>query len=289
MSFAARFSIRASALVCTAAAFLSGDTLTLRTGETIQGTYLGGTTRQVRMDLNGEIRTFDIAQVQSVIFADPVYHPAPTYSPAPANSSAPRGSAYPPPAPYPPAAQAPYPPAAPNAPIAAQTAGITIPADTPVTIRMIDPVDSETARLGQTYRASIDEPVLVNGQEVIPRGADVVTKLVEAQQSGKIQGRAVLTLALSTITVNGQQVNVTSSDVRTESNSRGARSGAVIGGTAALGAIIGAIAGGGKGAAIGATSGAAAGTGVQVLTAGQKIKVPSETRLTFNLQNPVQL
>jgi hypothetical protein len=166
---------------------------------------------------------------------------------------------------------------------------LTIPVDTPITIRMIDPVDSETARLGQTFRASIDEPVLVNGQEVIPRGADVVTKLVEAQQSGKIQGRAVLTLALSTITVNGQQVNVTSSDVRTESSSRGARSGAVIGGTAALGAIIGAIAGGGKGAAIGATSGAAAGTGVQVLTAGQKVKVPSETRLTFQLQNPVQL
>ncbi len=63
MRFAARFSIRASALVCMAAAFLSADTLTLRSGETIQGTYLGGTARQVRMDLNGEIRTFDITQV----------------------------------------------------------------------------------------------------------------------------------------------------------------------------------------------------------------------------------
>ena len=296
MSFAARFSIRAGALVCTAAAFLSADTLTLRTGETIQGTYLGGTTRQVRMDLNGEIRTFDIAQVQSVIFSDPVYHSAPPYPAAPPSSVYPPPVPYPPPAPYPPAApsapQAPYPAPAPypaTAPGAVPTAGLTIPVDTPITIRMIDPVDSETARLGQTFRASIDEPVLVNGQEVIPRGADVVTKLVEAQQSGKIQGRAVLTLALSTITVNGQQVNVTSSDVRTESNSRGARSGAVIGGTAALGAIIGAIAGGGKGAAIGATSGAAAGTGVQVLTSGQKVKIPSETRLTFQLQNPVQL
>ena len=296
MRFAARFSIRASALVCMAAAFLSADTLTLRSGETIQGTYLGGTARQVRMDLNGEIRTFDITQVQSVIFADPVYHPAPAYSPAPPNYSAPRANSYPPPAPYP-AAAAPYPAQAPypapsSYPATAPgppTAGITIPADTPITIRMIDPVDSETARLGQTFRASIDEPVLVNGQEIIPRGADVWTKLVEAQQSGKIQGRAVLTLALSTITVNGQQVNVTSSDVRTESSSRGARSGAVIGGTAALGAIIGAIAGGGKGAAIGAGSGAAAGTGVQVLTSGQKVKIPSETRLTFQLQNPVQL
>ncbi len=290
MSFAARFSMRVGALVCAAAAVLSADTLTLRTGETIQGIYLGGTARQVRMDLNGAVRTFDIGQVQSVVFSDSAYQPAPPYPPAPPSAGYPAPTApYPPPAPYPPAApsapQASYPAPAPYP----AAAGITIPVDTPITIRMIDPVDSETARLGQTFRASIDEPVLVNGQEVIPRGADVLTKLVEAQQSGKIQGRAVLTLALSTITVNGQQVNVTSSDVRTESGSRGARSGAVIGGTAALGAIIGAIAGGGKGAAIGATSGAAAGTGVQVLTAGQKVKIPSETRLTFQLQNPVQL
>ena len=73
------------------------------------------------------------------------------------------------------------------------------------------------------------------------------------------------------------------------SSSRGARSAKVIGGTAALGALIGGIAGGGKGAAIGAGSGAVVGTGAEVLTSGQKVKIPSETRLTFRLQNPVQL
>jgi hypothetical protein len=158
-----------------------------------------------------------------------------------------------------------------------------------VTIRMIESVNSETARLGETFRASLDEPVYVDGREVIPRGADVLTKLVEDRQSGKIQGRTVLTLALSTITVNGRQMDVTSTDVKTESSSRGARSAKVIGGTTALGAIIGGIAGGGKGAAIGAGSGAAVGTGAEVLTAGQKVKIPSETRLTFRLQSPAQL
>ena len=62
-----------------------------------------------------------------------------------------------------------------------------------------------------------------------------------------------------------------------------------MGGGAALGAIVGALAGGGKGAAIGAGSGAALGGGVQVLTHGQTVKIPSETRLTFRLQNPAQL
>jgi hypothetical protein len=168
-------------------------------------------------------------------------------------------------------------------------AGITIPVDTSVTIRMIDSVNSDTARLGQTFRASLAEPVYVNGREVIPRGADVVTRLVTDQQSGKIEGRTVLTLALSTITINGRTMDVTSTDVKTESSSRGNRSAGVIGGTAALGAIVGALAGGGKGAAIGAGSGAVVGTGAEVLTSGQKVKIPSETRLTFRLQNPVQL
>ena len=56
-----------------------------------------------------------------------------------------------------------------------------------------------------------------------------------------------------------------------------------------MGAIIGALAGGGKGAAIGATSGAALGGASEVLTSGQQVKIPSETRLTFRLQTPVQI
>ena len=153
---------------------------------------------------------------------------------------------------------------------------------------MIDPVDSEHDRLGQTYRASIDEPVVVDGQTIIPRGADVVAKLVDDRQSGKLEGRTVLTLDLMQVQVNGRMVDVNTSDVTQQSGSRGARSGKVIGGTTALGAIIGAIAGGGKGAAIGAASGAAVGTGAQVMTKGQRVRIPSETRLTFTLQQSLQ-
>jgi len=294
----ARFSTTATqlfVLTMGAATFLSADTLTLRSGQVVQGTFIGGTARQIRMDLNGETRTYDVTDIVSLSFNDqgaqlaPPPPPRPQYAPYPDSSSsstssngAPRlrrapgsestAGGYTPPPPPPPS-----------------TSGMTIPSDTTVSIRMIDTVDSERARTGQTFRASLDEPIYVNGQEVVPRGADVLTRLVEDQQSGKIEGRAKLTLALSTITVNGRPVDVTSTDVSQSSESRGARSAKVIGGTAALGAIIGAIAGGGKGAAIGAGSGAAVGTGAEVLTAGQKVRIPSETRLTFRLQNPVQI
>ncbi len=263
---------RTAILICSAAALLSADVLTLRTGETITGTYLGGTSRQVRMDLNGDTRTYDVAQVQSLIFTDQSYPPVPPPPP-------PRAEAYPPPdrdrdrqRDYPPVAYGPQ-----------------IPADTEVRVRMIESVDSERASLGQTFRASLDEPIYVNGQEVIPRGVDVLTKLVEDRQSGRIQGRTVLTLALATITFNGRTYDVTSSTCAPRAVHAVQRSGEVIGGTAALGAIIGGLAGGGKGAAIGAASGAAVGTGAEVLTNGQRVRIPSETRLSFRLQIPLQL
>jgi hypothetical protein len=154
---------------------------------------------------------------------------------------------------------------------------------------MIDGVDSEETRLGQTFRASVDEPVIVDGQTVIPRGADCVVKLVEDKESGKFAGRTVLTLALQQVMANGRMIDVTTGDVSQASGSRGARTAKVVGGTTAVGAIIGAIAGGGTGAAIGAASGAAVGGAAQVMTKGQRVKIPSETRLTFTLQQPANL
>jgi hypothetical protein len=232
-------------------AIAGADTLTLRNGQAIEGTYLGGTSRQVRMEVNGEIRNFDVERVQSVFFASQEAAP--------------------------PAAQP------------QQQGGIVVPADTMVTVRMVDSVNSDTARTGQTFMASLDEPIVVNGTPVIQRGADVMTKLVYDEQAGKMQGRTVLTLALVSVKVDGRWVDLTSSDVRTESGSQGQKTGKIVGGTAALGAILGGIVGGGKGAAVGAVSGGAVGAGAAVATSGEKVTIPSETRLTFTLKTPAQL
>ena len=153
----------------------------------------------------------------------------------------------------------------------------------------MDAVDSEKDYVGQKYRASLDDPLMDNsGNPMVPRGADVVVKLVNDQQSGKIEGRTVLTLDLVSLNINGRDVEIDTTSVSEQSASRGARSGKVIGGTAALGAIIGAVAGGGKGAAIGAASGAGVGTAAEVMTKGQRVRIPSETRLSFTLQQPVR-
>ena len=253
------------ALAALAATALSADTIVLKNGDRLAGTYLGGTTRQVRLDTSGGIRTIEIERIESIQF-DQVAAPTPTPVPRARVDLTPRAPQ--------------------NAPA---MNGITIPVDTVISIRLIDSVDSERSRLGQTFRASLDEPVFVNGEQVVPRNADVLCKLVDDQQAGRIQGRTSLTLALSSIEIQGRMVDVTSTDVQTSGSSQGARTAKAAGGTAALGAIIGAIAGGGTGAAIGAASGAAVGTGAAVLTKGSQVKIPSETRLSFRLQQPVRI
>ena len=233
-------------------AALAADTVTLKGGRVVTGTYLGGSPREVKMEAGDKIQSFNVADIDSIRFGA---------SPR-TNQAAP----------------------------AAVTAGTaTLPAETKLVIRMIEGVDSERNTIGQTFAASLDEPVMLDGYAVIPRGADVLVKLVDDKQSGKLAGRTSLTLDLVNVKVKGQIVNVNTETVSQESSSRGARTAKMAGGGAVLGGILGAAAGGGKGAAIGLASGGAAGAGVEVLTKGQRVRIPSETRLTFVLENAVRL
>jgi hypothetical protein len=157
-------------------------------------------------------------------------------------------------------------------------------------VRLIDGVDSESARPGQTFNGSLDEPVRDSGgQELIPRGADVTLKLVDAKQSGTFTGRSELTLNLQSIRVNGRSVDINTQSISRTSDSRGASTAKRGGVGAVAGAALGGIFGGGKGAAEGAAIGAGVGAGSQVATKGARVRIPSETRLTFVLDTPVRL
>ncbi len=164
---------------------------------------------------------------------------------------------------------------------------ITVPAGTTIVVRMIDTVDSERNRVGDAFLASLDEPIVVNNQVVAQKGEDVEGRLSEVREAGRIAGKSELQLELTAITISGTGYAISTGNYEVAGEGRGARSAKVIGGGAALGAIIGAIAGGGKGAAIGAATGAGAGTAIQVLTKGEQVRVPSETRLSFELNRPI--
>ncbi len=163
---------------------------------------------------------------------------------------------------------------------------MTLPAGQPLLVRMIDGVDSAKNHVGDIFHASLETDLNVNGALVARKGTDVYGRLAEAKKSGNFSGKSELQLELTRLVIDGRDYPLVSSDYNVQGKSQGSSAAKKVGGGAVAGAIIGAIAGGGKGAAIGAAAGGGAGAGVQILTKGAQVKVPSETLLEFRLQQP---
>ena len=164
---------------------------------------------------------------------------------------------------------------------------VEIPAGTSISVRMLDAVDSDKNQVGDRFRATLDQPITVDGRVVVPANADVEGRVVDLASAGHFKGKSQLALELSRISYSGHSYSINTNKWSKAGGSRGKRTAATVGGGAALGAIIGAIAGGGKGAAIGAGVGAGAGTGVQAMTKGEQIHVEPETVLNFRLDQPI--
>jgi BON domain-containing protein len=187
----------------------------------------------------------------------------------------------PPPAPAPaPVAPAPPPPLPPPQ-------KVTIPSGTTFAVRLVDPIDSETATQGQTFHATLNSALAVEGATAIPAGYSVEGHVVTVQSAGKFAGQSLLVLQLDRIIASGSTYNIQTNQYQKQGSSRGKNTAEKVGGGAGIGAIIGALAGGGKGAAIGAVAGGGLGAGAQAVTHSQQIKLPSETVLNFTLQAPL--
>ena len=229
------------------------DILYLRDGSAVEGTFLGGNSRALRfLDEEGSVQTFAINDVESIVFSSPSQMSAePAASPALVD---------------------PY----------------TVPPGIFLVVRMLDPIDSDRNRPGDTFRATLEEPVRVDDRILAPEGTSVAVQLVHVKQSGQLKGEEEIALQLQSITVNGMTYSLTTDFAEVASEGKGGESARVVGGGAVIGAIIGAIAGGKKGAAIGAATGAGAGVAVQA-TRGKQVRVPSEALLSFKLEESVTL
>jgi BON domain len=164
---------------------------------------------------------------------------------------------------------------------------ITVPSGTQLSIRLTNELNSETAQVGDVFRASVSTPVVVNGVTVIPTTADVEGKVVDVKSAGRYKGQSDLVIELTRLIMNGKSYGLITDRWSKEGNSRGKATAAKVGGGAALGAVLGGIFGGGKGAAIGAAAGAGAGTGAASIGKGQQIILKPETVLNFQMQNSI--
>jgi hypothetical protein len=219
----------------------SGDTLYLKNGASVEGTFVSRTSQEVKFKgPDGVTKEYAISKVEGLEFSEP--------PPKPGSS-------------------------------------IVIPAGTVITVRTIDSIDSTQSSAGQRLRASIDDPVVVGNQVIIPRGADCTVQIAQLQENKE------LALKLYSVTIGGKPYDVAANYAQIEAQGtsktkKGVRRSVVLGG---LGAAIGGIAGGGSAAAIGAVSGAGLGAISATMAKGKTLKVPAETRLTFQLRSALPL
>jgi hypothetical protein len=263
------------------AASLAADTLNLKNGQSLHGTFLGGDTRQIQfIGSDGNVKTYSVTDVQSISFMTSAA--STSVAPSTAVAPTPRPATITPPSPA-----ATITPASSAASSGSKSmSAATIPAGTVISIRMIDSIDSDLTGVGERFRASIDDPVSMNGEVVIPRNADATVQVARVEQSGTISGSDEVALKLFNLTVGGRTYELATNYAELKSEGKGASTAKTTAVTTGVGAIIGGIIGGGKGAAIGA--GAGAGTGVAVSASrGKKLSIPSESRLDFVLREPL--
>jgi len=250
-------------VLCLLSSIAWSDTLELRNGSVIKGRFVSGTGTEITFQVGSSAQKYSIADIASLKFDnDRAVEQAPMarYESKGAEQSA-----------------------------ATMPGMITIPAGTRISVRTIDSIDSTKNHVGDRFQASLEEPLTIDGNVVVAKGADVYGRLAESKTSGTFAGKSQLQLELTGIVVNGQTLPIVTGEYELSGKSRGASTAKRTVGGAAVGSIIGALAGGGKGAAVGAGVGGGLGAGSEIVTKGDQVKVPSETLLDFTLQQDVSI
>lgn len=164
---------------------------------------------------------------------------------------------------------------------------VTLPEGTVLSVTLDQSLNSAQSRSGDEFDASLSAPVVLDGKTVIPQGAKVRGRVLDARSSGRLEHPGYLRIALHSIEVNGKAHDIRTSSIARQGQSHKKRNIEMIGGGAAAGAVIGGIVGGGKGAAIGAAAGAGGGTATAAATGKKDITIPAETHLSFRLEQPL--
>jgi hypothetical protein len=168
-------------------------------------------------------------------------------------------------------------------------ARVTIPAGTPIRVRLDEDLGSKISQPGQSFDATVANDVVVHGQTVIPREARAEGVVIDAKSLGHFKGGALLELRLERVKTRWGSYPVSTSTMSQVEKGKGKRTAIFAGGGGALGAIVGGLAGGGKGALIGGLAGAGAGTAGSAMTGNKEIFLPTETLLTFRVEHPVHI
>jgi hypothetical protein len=242
--------------------------------------------------------------VEEEAAAEPVPQPAPKPKPAPKPAPAskpeptpsPETAAKAEPAPVPESKPEPAPAAepepAPESKPTAEPIEVTVPAGTIMAISFLDPLSSKTSQVGQTFRTSVTQDVVLVDKVVIPAGSILSGTVTEAVPLKKIGGKAKLALDFTAIELPTGEIAPIKATFAEEGKSETKKDTATIGGATAGGALLGRILGKKdkkKATIIGAILGAAAGTVIASKTEGEEVEIPVGSPMNLQLTEPAKV
>ena len=251
--------------LCVATIAARADSLVLKNGSVIKGRFTGGSETSITFQVGSSAQTYSIGDLRSLQFDSEAQEDLPSIHSQGQTTLSATG----------------------RYETAGSSRAVTIPAGTRISVRTIDGIDSSENGVGYRFEASLEEPLAVDGIVVAPKHTDVYGRLEESKEAGTFAGRTELRLELTGIVVQGQTLPLVTGDYELSGKSKGESTAKRTFGGAAIGSIIGAVAGGGKGAAVGAGTGAGVGAASEIITKGDRLRIPSETLLEFTLEQSV--
>ncbi len=155
---------------------------------------------------------------------------------------------------------------------------VTVPSGSRLEVRLNQTLSSKTAREGDRWHGVIVHPVVIDGREAIPSGADVegVVVAAEAAQRGN---RATLELGVTAVRIGDHKTSLRASSDPVIAGSPRARNLGAIAGGAAAGALIGEATSDRPGT--GALIGGAIATGAVAASKGYQVVLPDGRIMRF--------
>jgi tRNA-binding EMAP/Myf-like protein len=225
------------------------DRVRLRSGQSVDGSFMSADVKIVRFLLpNGQIAEFAVEDITAVEFSPRKTPPPQAAAPDPARAPAP----------------------------------VTVPSGTVLNVLLTQAINVDATQAGMTFKALVDDPVMLGGHVVVPRNAAVTLQVATVEQAGKVKGADKVSLKANTLSFGGRKYDIVTAYNEQKGQGEGKKTTRKVAGGAGLGAAIGGIAGGGSGAAIGAAIGGGAGAAVAA-SGTEHLTLPAETRLQFTL------
>jgi hypothetical protein len=161
---------------------------------------------------------------------------------------------------------------------------VTIPAGTTLTVTLSNAIASDANKLEDPVEGTLAKSIVISGKTVVPAHSKVLGTITEANESGRVKGKASIRFQFNRLVAHGETHKIRTSLVTREAESSTKDDVKKGGIGAGVGAVVGGIAGGGTGAAVGAAVG---GTGTVLATKGKEVRLPAGTTVTTTLQDPV--